>query len=186
MVGDGGEMNRNLYERELDAALVRYGAVEPRAGLEGRVLANLCAERERRVVVRRWLWPAVAGLALATAIVVLAFVWSPRSVAPGPVAQEKPNAAVGAEKAPVTIKKNVVAEATRVARPVKRIVEAPVRYATATSEKAPKLDQFPSPEPLSEQERLLMRYANADPDALLFAQARADELQKELEDRGAE
>jgi len=186
MFGDDGDMNRSQIEREMDAALARYSTAEPRSGLEGRVLANLCAERERRVVVRRWLWPAVAGFALATAIVVLAFVWSPRSVAPGPVAQEKPNAADGTQKAPVTIEKNAVAGATRVAPPAKRIFEVPVRYATVASEKAPKLDQFPSPQPLSEQERLLMRYANADPDALLFAQARADELQKELEDRGAE
>src|SRR5690349_18066034 len=130
-------MNRKLDEREMDAALARYAAAEPRAGLEGRVLANLRAERGRRVAARRWLWPAVAGFALATAIVA-AFVWNSRVVAPVPIAQQRPHAAGETQKAPVSSEKNVAPEPVTTARAVKRTAEAPVRYATAASTHAPK------------------------------------------------
>ena len=39
---------RDPLDRDLDAALAKYAAVEPRAGLEDRVLANLRAERGQR------------------------------------------------------------------------------------------------------------------------------------------
>ena len=35
------------FDRMLDAALAKYAAVEPRTGLEERVLANLRAEQAR-------------------------------------------------------------------------------------------------------------------------------------------
>jgi len=47
-----GELERNgraiegqVIDRELDTALAKYAAVEPRAGLNDRILANLKAER---------------------------------------------------------------------------------------------------------------------------------------------
>ncbi|MGB7331500.1 MAG: hypothetical protein WBD25_08940, partial [Terriglobales bacterium] len=47
----------------------------------------------------------------------------------------------------------------------------------------PKLDQFPSPQPLSEQERMLASYVAKYPEtAALVAQARAEALQKEMEE----
>jgi hypothetical protein len=48
----------------------------------------------------------------------------------------------------------------------------------------PKLDQFPSPQPLSEQEKILAAYVAKYPeDALLLAQARAEALRRDaLED----
>lgn len=45
----------------------------------------------------------------------------------------------------------------------------------------PKLDQFPTPRPLSEQEKLLVRYVHEFPEeALLIAKAQA-ESEKEIE-----
>jgi hypothetical protein len=46
----------------------------------------------------------------------------------------------------------------------------------------PKLDQFPSPRPLSEQEQILMSYVARYPEnAALVAQAQAEEREREEE-----
>src|SRR5947208_1998971 len=48
----------------------------------------------------------------------------------------------------------------------------------------PKMSQFPSPRPLSEQEKLLVRYVNESPnDAVLIAQEQAARL-REMQERG--
>ena len=57
-------------DQVLDSALARYSRVEPRAGLESRINANLQSERERRtqkVRGRRW-WAVLALAATAIAI----------------------------------------------------------------------------------------------------------------------
>jgi hypothetical protein len=52
---------------------------------------------------------------------------------------------------------------------------------TATAKPAPRLGQFPSQRPLSEQEELLVRYVRESPqEAVLVARAQA-EREKELE-----
>ncbi|MGD0417120.1 MAG: hypothetical protein ABSA80_17310 [Terriglobales bacterium] len=51
----------------------------------------------------------------------------------------------------------------------------------------PKLAQFPSPQPLSEQERILASYVALYPEtAALVAQARAEALQRDREEEAAE
>jgi hypothetical protein len=48
----------------------------------------------------------------------------------------------------------------------------------------PKLDQFPSPQPLTEQERILASYVALDPEhAALIAEARTEALLREAEER---
>jgi hypothetical protein len=47
----------------------------------------------------------------------------------------------------------------------------------------PKLDQFPSPQPLSEQEKILANYvARFHDEALLVARARSESLQRDREE----
>jgi hypothetical protein len=54
------------------------------------------------------------------------------------------------------------------------------------AESAPKLAQFPSPQPLSEQEQILASYVARYPDsAALVAEARAAALQQDLEEEAA-
>jgi hypothetical protein len=49
---------------------------------------------------------------------------------------------------------------------------------------APKLDQFPSPQPLSEQEKLLWNYVAQHPErAGLVAEARMESLERDAEER---
>src|SRR6185437_926106 len=63
--------NRDQFDDVLDSALKRYGDVEPRAGLEGRVLARLTEAQVRRHT--GWGWAlgaaAVACLVITTVLV---------------------------------------------------------------------------------------------------------------------
>jgi hypothetical protein len=53
----------------------------------------------------------------------------------------------------------------------------------AVGANSPKLDQFPSPQPLSEQEKILASYVNQFPDhAALLAQARMEMLRRDREE----
>jgi hypothetical protein len=162
----------------LDQALVDYGKVEPRFGLENRVLANIATERalRRDPWLPRW-W--AAGLALTVAVV-LAVVWleSRQSSTPHPrkadlsVAQKKsgplpqPTLPNPPEKAQGT---------SRVAPHVPRQHES-----AKASSPAPRLQQFPTPVPLSPQEQVLARYVSEFPHhSLLVARAQTALLEEE-------
>jgi hypothetical protein len=162
----------DALDRELDAALARYAAVEPRAGLEDRVLAHLQAERELSSAHAAWGWPQVTALAAAVVIVVAVSVWMFRkptqAVRHLPATQqstqvgEDSGTATGKPPAPVATRKTSGHGPHRVRR-----------VATAV----PKLEVFPSPQPLSEQEQLLANYIAEYPEhALLVARALADPL----------
>ena len=62
-------------DRMLNAALAKYAAVEPRAGLEDRILAKLRADEEPSVGRAWWQW----GLAGAVAVIVIVGVLAWRS-----------------------------------------------------------------------------------------------------------
>ncbi len=48
---------------------------------------------------------------------------------------------------------------------------------------SPKLDQFPSPQPLSEQEKILTNYVAQYPEhAVLIARARSEDLRRDAEE----
>jgi hypothetical protein len=64
-------------------------------------------------------------------------------------------------------------------RPSGRHVTHPTRP-VAVSNAHPKLDQFPSPQPLSEQEKILASYVQEYPEnAVLLARARTEALRKD-------
>ena len=160
-------------ERELDGALTRYAATEPRTGLEGRVLANLRAANLREVRrASRWR-SAVLTIATACAFAgVLLVVERRAAVAPQtgiPKAENVPRPA--SESYSET---TVFAGARRLAA---RAHQQPTESKTlgssrmAIPEESPKLEQFPAPEALSPQEALLVRYVGNDPqDAELMAE----------------
>ena len=178
-------MDPNRTERDVDqwleSALSQYGKAEPRAGLESRVLANLQAERNRIASRRRWWWAAGSAAALAA---IVAGVWvgeAGRGRNPGSTAgtstttrREAVRRLIPPEPAP-----QVAHPAREVAqrRPANRAVRD---LAVA---RTPKLAQFPSPQPLSEQEQVLVSYvANYPESAALVAQARAEALQRDREE----
>ena len=163
---------------ELDAALATYAVVEPRAGLEERILAGLRAERERGRHMAWWRWPALAALAAVVIVVALALALKPKVSPPQ----------TGARRPPRT--EQSVPEHMTVAttpRSNGRTRRSPPAYqpkaqavAAIIEADVPRLEQFPSPKPLSEQERMLVRYVADYPErAALIAEARAELLRRE-------
>src|SRR3954468_1725720 len=88
----------------LDAGLAGYSDVEPRAGLEGRILTRLssvAAEPEQKTWLR-W-WPAW-GLALAAAIALIFFVPIPTARVPQEFAVKSPTPVI-APAIPTTVQR---------------------------------------------------------------------------------
>ncbi|SRR6266852_7292918 len=175
----------------LNAGLAKYTAAEPRAGLEERVLASLRIE-QARVAHRGW-WGWGLAVAAATVVLVVAAAWRLESSHISKTAKggatsglPEPSIAKHVPVTPVDPPKTATPRASHEGngmRPsgrgvVHRTIAHPIRpdAVVATS---PRLDQFPSPKPLSEQERMLLDYVEQFPEeAALIAQAQAA-----LEDR---
>lgn len=163
----------------LDQALTQYGQVEPRPGLENRVLAAVRVERERGTT-HGWRWQAaLAGLA---AILLIAggmhFVrWESGHVQP-PLAKVNPAPSEQQGLRPSQAKTAKVEEAAN----GKFHVRVPRSHSRPVIESVPvRADQFPSPEPLSEQEKMLARYVQQFPrEADFMAQAQTRLMQQEM------
>ena len=186
-------------DRELDAALARYAAVEPRAGLEQRVLANLRAEQHLHAA-RGWRgWWALAALAVACSIAVISTSLLTKSkvfnLATAPVGGSRRDA-TNESRAAVAARGDTGNPASEGGRLPERVrstererdgvanhgVAAELRQTETADEVAPKLERFPAPEPLSEQEKLLVRFVEDDPqEAALVAEARAEQFKLEDE-----
>ncbi len=170
--------NQDELDRVLDVALAKLKS-EPRAGLEERVLANLRAETARGAerVWRRW---GVLAAVAAALVIVAALSWRPgRSARPtNHVAIAMPttqpaSTQVAASGEPREVRLQAGHALRKTRRP--RAVEA------VTAAAQPKLEQFPSPQPLSEQERALARYVSQFPhEAELIARAQ-EEYEKEIQ-----
>lgn len=181
-------MEDGRLDRELDIALAKYATVDPRAGLEIRILANVRAERARIAERAWWRWSLAAVLAT---VFVVAVVLAWRAARPAKLVIKHPpsNTKQGVQKSGSQVGINGQADGTR---PLQAL--APPRKLTAyfshparVREAAPKLEQFPSPQPLNEQEQILGRYVRDDPDhAALIAQARTEELERDRAEEMAE
>ena len=165
-IAGGPNQTMDSLDAGLDAALAKYAAVEPRAGLEERVLANLRAERARAPERSWWRW----GFAAATLVIGAALAWRtakpshsvlvnrPAETQPA-ATQASQTANAGGEVVPVRVP------------PMREQSRRPISTKLAAD---PKLDVFPSPRPLSEEEFALARYVRNFPsDAKLVAQAQA-------------
>jgi hypothetical protein len=163
-IAGGPNQAMDPLDAGLDAALANDAAVEPRAGLEERVLANLRAQRARAPERSWWRW----GFAAAILVIGAALAW--RTAKPShPVLVNRPaetqpaatqasqTANAGAEVVPVSVP------------PMRKQSRRPISTKLATD---PRLEVFPSPRPLSEEELALARYVRNFPsDAKLVAQA---------------
>ncbi len=174
-------------DRVLDAALAKYAAVDPRTGLEERVLAHV-RTAPPQPPRRMWLqWSLAAGVVVIAFVAVLG--WRSRH-APHPVIANRP---------PVTIQSPSIQEVNsaahsraKVAAPkhasIRKSLVHPVLAAKAVAH--PKLDQFPSPQPLSTEEIALAQYVKNFPkEAQLVAQAQeefAAEAQRIMNNAGSE
>jgi len=168
------------FDRMLDAALAKYAAVEPRTGLEERVLASLRAEQARVPDHAWWRWSAMAAVAAA---IVVAVALSLRSDKPShPVVANHPPTPIQARKERGTEIISIgQGSGSRPARPsTERKPEMRPSPPEGVIARAPKLEQFPSPQPLSEQEKLLQNYVAENPEqAVLLARARTEALRQD-------
>jgi hypothetical protein len=139
-----------LAKRWLEGALKQYGGAEPRSGLEARILANVRTEKMR--IDDRWgllTLATVAGLLLAGTVFLLRPRGTTREITTGP------------SPSPVQVSP-LTSAVPPIAHAVSGLVDRkPARRTTASQKKeatVPRLDQFPSPLPLSEQDLPLLLY----------------------------
>lgn len=165
-------------DRILDAALAKHASAEPRPGLEDRILAKVRSDAVPTTQHAWWYF----GIAVALAAILLAaainrrspklFLESARRTAPArpnPSAMDppklNPDAGRSQPQTPIHIAKTT---ATPVGKP-----RVP---------KNPKLDVFPSPHPLSEQEQMLARYvAQFNDEAVIVARVRSEGMRLDRE-----
>src|SRR2546423_502696 len=151
-------------DRLLDGALKQYAAVQPREGLEGRILARMRSESAERASHAWWRWLRAAA-AVGALAVVIAMTLRPHARPQPMVAQHRSVALPAAKLAASSQQRKAVQRPTRRVHAVADI-QVP---------KVPKLDQFPSPQPLSEQEKLLASYVAVYPkQAALLAKLRTE------------
>jgi hypothetical protein len=154
--------------RWLDAGLKQHSQVVLSEDLENRILANLRAERDRHPYYWHWV-PVLAGLIVVAS---LAIFW------PKQAAQPVVRTAVVMPQPSQAIKST-----PKIASPTRR---TPLRHDAgksahdSTVATAPKLDQFPSPRPLSQQEELLLAYVRQVPKEDLNLNLRTDITVKPL------
>lgn len=180
MKNDRQLVDDQFLDKLLDATLERARGAEPRPGLEGRVMARLRAERAAQSPFT-WTWRLVAGLA---ALVVVAMTLRmlmrygstprPRGTAPSLVSQSHGPEAASPPASTVVSRPaapNSAAPPQPAGRAHRRSAprhERRVRWERGSVHLAsaePK--QFPSPSPLSEEERLLLRAKDAPPSVLV-------------------
>lgn len=172
-------LKNGALDRQLDAALSKFAAVEPRAGLEARVLANLRIGRERATRHSWWRWPAIAALAAVIAVAV-SLVWKSGKSTPVIMAQHPPATTqtnqAGTQSASNGGSSRIPPDAGRPARRSKPPVSGTATVITL----APKLEQFPSPEAMSDQEKMLADYvAHFQEQAVLIARFNEEDLRRD-------
>jgi hypothetical protein len=155
----------------LDSLLTNYSSAEPRPGLETRILANL-REAEKKAPQGwwnfKWIW---AGVVAAAIIVTALLINGRHRVEPPTHVIVKTSPAVPQPAiqphAPVEYK-----EVTKVHR---RKLAAPALRKNTTLALKQRPAVFPTPTPLSEQEKLLLSYLAGTPREEVVAQSHPDE-----------
>ncbi len=157
------------WDQRLDKGLAEYGHAEPRVGLENRIFANLRAEKDR-LSRRRWLW--VLNAMSAAAVIVMAIWLGSRYSKPvGKNATSRTQTFEHTAQMPVQTADRPQPGQWQNGTATRHVK---VHLSRARVANRPKLDQFPSPRPLSEQEKLLQEYVEVTPkDEIVAALARS-------------
>jgi hypothetical protein len=174
-------------DRVLDAALAKYATVEPREGLADRVLANLRAGWAPVPDPRWWRSSVMAAVAAVAAVVIVAVTLSWKSASPShPGVANHSSTTLQAPRNRPPIVSNGDRNGVRPPGPGpgRKVTAHRTRTQVATAGRpglgSPKLDQFPSPRPLSEQETILANYVSRYPEhAALIARARTEALRRD-------
>jgi hypothetical protein len=159
---------RDRLDQWLDKGLATCGQAEPRAGLENRILANLTAEKDRMSAGSHWRW-VLRAISVMVLTVLLVAVWlGSRSGAPSGRAEK--NTALPIQT--VERRAETPAQTSTQRRPPKPANTTSTKYVNAHSKRtevvsSPRLNQFPSPRPLSDE---LLEYARSTPRDEIVAQ----------------
>lgn len=167
------EKDRKMQmEDMLDSLLASYSSAEPRPGLETRILANL-REAEKKAPQGwwsfKWIWAGVVAAAIIVAAVLINGrhrVELPTHVIvktsqPAPQLQIQPHAPAAPQQ--------------MVKVPRHKPSAHPAVWQDAALARSQRPGVFPTPTPLSEQERLLLRYYAGTPREEVVAQSHPDE-----------
>lgn len=154
------ESNDEL-DRRIDSALAGYADAEPLEGIEERVMRQVRAARRRRVFG----WAAAMAVA-AVVVMTVIVVRTPRVAAPK-------HDDIARVIVPVPERPVPAAETPRIV-PRRR-----VNSRIARLEPLPKLEQFPAPTPLTEEERALAAFVARYPKE---AQQAFEDLRKRSEE----
>lgn len=156
----------------LDSLLANYSSAEPRPGLENRILANLRDAEEKEAAHGwwnfKWLW--VGGVAAAI-IVAAVLISGQHRVAPPTnvvIRTSQPAPQEGIQSHAPAVRNETV----RI-RPRKSLAHTRPQNATLALSERPAV--FPTPTPLSEQEKLLLSYLAGTPREEVVAQSHPDE-----------
>ena len=180
------DTSRTPWDDQLDSALAKYSAVEPRPGIEDRILANLKSQQTTASGVAWWRWAGALAAALLLTILVL---WRVEKHDPQRIVRHP---AGSQEQIPAHVVSNGTLGTQ--ARPVAQMMVNRGRKRTSTRPEfaaaGPKLDQFPSPQPLSQEELALVRYVRSFPrEATMVAQTQEEfdlETQREMNAGGSQ
>jgi hypothetical protein len=162
----------------LDSLLAKYSSAEPRPGLENRILANLKLANPRDAESReasrgwwgfKWLW---AGAALAALIVAGVLIGGKRHGAPpsNTMVQTRQPVPQPAVKSSLP---STVGATPPIHHRHKALAPGPQQNAGLAWSQRPAV--FPTPTPLSEQERMLLQYYSGTPREEVIAQSHPDE-----------
>jgi len=172
-------------DRELNAALVDYSAVAPRPGIEARVLANLRTPQAQASFFAWWRRGAWATI-MTIVIMAAALLWK-SEVRRRRAGVNPPPAATRLRDSSTQVAVDRGEENSIPDRPVPNR-SAPThralhrRRSTAAGPPTPKLDVFPSPQPLSAEELALARYIERFPqEAIMIARMQEEYRQKTRE-----
>lgn len=156
----------------LDSLLANYSSAEPRPGLETRILANLREAEEKKASQRwwnfKWIW---AGMVTAAIIVAVLLIDGRHRV--------EPPTHVIVKTSPAVPKPEIHPHAPTVHNETARILPhkplAPTRPHNAALALNERPAVFPTPTPLSEQEKLLLSYVAGTPREEVVAESHPDE-----------
>jgi hypothetical protein len=163
-----------VLDRQLDAALAEFAVIEPRVGLEERVLANLRVQCAQAPAHAWFGWAAAAALAVVI-ILVASLLWSARKPhlvnAPQPVIQQ-PVGDIQIASHPVLPPQNTGL--------IRKSATNRMFHSADAATNPPRLSQFPSPEAMSDQEKMLADYAAAfQEQAVLIARFNEEDLRRD-------
>ena len=160
-------------DRSIDEALGTYADSFTDANLTGRVLVRLASERATRPRLR---WLPWAVIAFPAAVCLLLFVYFGPGITKAHVAPQVENARLHNPAGNSARLQPRAASTAEITRQFRRAAPRPHRLATATAaQPLPKLDVFPTPTPLTPQERALAVYVARAPQAERQALAQSEQ-----------